>query len=186
LSTASFGLAFLMIAAPVRGAFHLWEIREIYTDASGTLQFVEFFTTSGFEQFVGGQQVVVRNVGNTLQNTFTIPSNLSGSTANRSFLLGTAGIDPAGGPAPDFVIPNNFLFANGGSISFFGVNSGSYTALPTDGALSRTWGDGNALNSPQNFAGMGGTVVPEPSTFALFALSGLGVFWMLRRRSRSA
>ena len=188
LSTSSFLLALLLMSTPAQGAFHLWSIREIYTDSSGTLQFIELFTSDFSQEFVGGQQIVVRNVGNTLQNTFTIPSNLPSGTANRSFLLGTAGIDPSGGPAPDFVIPNNFLFAGGGTINFFGTpGSVSYTALPTDGLLSRSIPSGaNSLNSPLNFAGAGGSVVPEPSTFALFALSGLGVFWMLRRRSRPA
>ena len=188
LSAASFVLALLIMSAPVQGAFHLWQIREIYTDASGTLQFIELFTSDFGQEFVGGQQVVSRNTGNTLQNTFTIPSNLPSGTANHSFLLGTAGIDPSGGPAPDFVIPNNFLFASGGTITFFGTPSSvTYAALPTDGLLSRSIPSGaNSLNSPLNFAGQGGSVVPEPTTFALFALSGLGVFWMLRRRSRSA
>ena len=190
LSTASFLLALLMMSTPAQAAFHLWSIREIYTDSSGTLQFIELFTSDFSQQFVGGQQIISRNVGNTMHNTFTIPSgsNLPGDSANHAFLLGTAGIDSSGGPAPDFVIPNNFLFAGGGTITFFGTPSTvTYSALPTDGLLSRSIPSGaNSLNSPLNFAGAGGSVVPEPSTFALFALSGLGVFWMLRRRSRSA
>lgn len=180
---AALGVAAVMITSPAQGAFHLWNIRELYTDASGNLQFIEFFCPVSSQQFVGGQQVSVRNLGNTETHTFTIAGNLPGDSLNRAFLIGTAGIDAAGGPMPDFIIPNGFLFAGGGTISFFGVNSGAYTALPTDGVLSRIWGDGNAANSPQNFAGQVGTVVPEPSTWALLGLGGIGLCWLIRRRS---
>ena len=54
---------------------------------------------------------------------------------------------------------------------------------PTDGILSRTWGDGNAPNTTQNFAGQVGVVVPEPTTWALLGLGGIGLGLVLRRRS---
>jgi hypothetical protein len=95
-------------------------------------------------------------------------------------LLGTAGLQAAGGPVPDYIIPNNFLFAAGGSISFFNA-SGPYTALPTDGVNSRTWGNGNALNSPQNYAGQIGFVnIPEPAFVSL--LAGGMLLALFRRR----
>ena len=176
-------IAAALLATQTQAAFHLWNIREIYSDGSGSLQYIELFTSDFSQQFVGGQQIVSRNSGNTLQNTFTIPSNLPGDSANHAFLLGTAGLQAAGGPSPDFIIPNNFLFAAGGTITFFGANSGSYSALPTDGVLSRTWGDGNAVNSPQNFAGQVGFVaVPEPAVLTLFGTVGVGIC-LLRRRS---
>src|SRR5438093_196696 len=52
-------LAIVIPSAPARAAFHLWNIREIYTDSSGTYQFIEFFTSSGSQQFVGGQYITV-------------------------------------------------------------------------------------------------------------------------------
>jgi hypothetical protein len=172
-----------MITSPAQAAFHLWNIREIYTDASGSLQFIEFFCNSGSQQFVGGQQITVTPTGGGTAHTFTLPSNLPGDTLNHAFLIATTAADAAGAPTPDFVLPANFLFAGGGTISFFGQNSGTYTALPTDGVLSRTWGDGNAVNSPQNFAGQAGVVaVPEPAAWALAALGGFGLLVVLRRR----
>ncbi len=144
-------------------AFHLWAIVELYSDASGTLQFIEFSTAFSGQEFVAGHAITVTNVAGTQTNTFTLPNNLPTGTANRRFLIGTAGIQAAGGPPPDYIMPNGFLFTDGGTISFFGTNSGPYTALPTNGTLSRTFGGGDAANSPTNFAGMTGAVTPPPT-----------------------
>lgn len=172
-----------LVALPAQAAFHLWGINEVYTNSSGSLQFIELTDTFGGQPFTAGQQIQVSNVGNTLTNTFTVPSNTPNDTFNHSLLFGTAGLQAAGGPAPDFIIPNGFLFSAGGSISFFGFNSGAYTALPTDGSLSRTWSGGNAVNSPKNFAGQTGVVVvPEPVTLSLIA--GSGIYLMRRRGSK--
>lgn len=176
------GLAAAMITSLAQAAFHAWTIREIYTDASGTLQFIELFTSSSGQTVVNSQAI---NVINGVTHTFTLPnSSLAGNTANRALLFGTAGLQAAGGPAPDYIIPDNFLFLGGGTINFFGANSGPYTALPTDGDLSRTWTGGNAVNSPQNYAGtVGHVVVPEPGALALLGL-GLGsLLWLRRKQS---
>ena len=177
-----FTVATAMITTSAQASFHLWNINEIYTDSSGSLQFIEFFTSSGGQQFVGGRQINVANVGNTITHSFTIPGDLPSDSFNHTFLVGTAGLQAAGGPAPDYIMANNFLFSGGGTINFFGANSGTYTALPTDGVNSRTWGDGDAINSPKNFAGQTG-VVPEPSVLALLALAGIGLGLQRRRLS---
>ena len=176
-------LATLLSGGSANAAFHLWNLREIYTDSSGQYQFIELFTSSSSQQFVGGQQLTVTPTGGGTPHTFTIPSNLPGDTFNHAMLLATSSLQGAGAPAPNYVIPNGFLFAGGGTVNFFGANSGTYTALPTDGVLSRTWGDGNAANTPQNFAGqIGSVVVPEPSVVALLVVTGIG--FALRRSFR--
>lgn len=170
--------ALLCSTAPLYGAFHLWTIKQIYSDSSGSLQFIELFTAASGQTFTGGQQINVSD--GTTTHTFTIPGNLSSDSANHDWLFGTAGIHAAGAPTPDYVLPNNFLFTGGGTISFFGSNSGSYTALPTDGSNARNWADGNAVNSPQNFAGQTGMIsVPEPASFSLLAA---GLLLLLLRR----
>jgi hypothetical protein len=145
-----------VVAAPAHANFHLWGIQEVYSNSSGTLQFIELVDQFGGQNDIGfGAQfspLQVTNSSATQTNTANIPPGdvTPGNSLNHMLLFGTSGIHAAGGPTPDYIIPNNFLFTSGGSISFFGYNGGAYTALPTDGLLSRTWNGGNALNSPTN------------------------------------
>jgi hypothetical protein len=183
-----------LTAAPARAAFHLWQIQEVYTNSSGTLQFVELTDQFGFQNSVGGNSISVTNAAGTQTNTFTIPDpppdfgTLPGDTLNHMLLFGTGGLHAAGGPTPDYIISNNFLFPGGGSISFFGANGGAYTALPTDGVRSLNWfaGTNNAVNSPVNYNGDVGVVtpVPEPTTLLLAPVAAvLGGVYRWRRRA---
>jgi len=183
--SAALVLICCLIASPVQAAFHLWTVREIYSDVSGDLQFIELFTSDNFQEFVGGQTISVRNVGNTMTHSFTLPNNVPGGTANHALLLATSGIDAAGGPTPDFTLPSDFLFPAGGTITFFGTPAQvAYAALPIDGLRSRNAdGSDNLMNSPINFAGQSGLVmVPEPSTFTLLGLGAISLLCAFRRR----
>jgi serralysin len=169
--------------AQAHAAFHLWAIREIYTNSSGNLQFIEMFDVNGSQQFTTGQQIGISNVGNTQTHTFVMPSDTASPTFNHALLFGTAGLTAAGGPTPDFIIPDGFLFSGGGTINFFGANSGAYTALPTDGNNSRAFpASTNQANTPQNFAGTVGHVVPEPATAMLSFSAGICLLFVVSRR----
>src|SRR4051812_5974984 len=63
----------VMAMVPARGAFHFWSIREVYSDTSGNLQFIELFDSFGGQSFTGGQQIQVTDGVTT--HTFTVPSN---------------------------------------------------------------------------------------------------------------
>ncbi|CAN5392343.1 hypothetical protein BH11PLA2_BH11PLA2_23460 [soil metagenome] len=183
--TAS-ALVLIAMTSPAQAAFHLWGISEVYTNSTGSLQFIEFSTGFSSQQFVSGQIIHFRNAANTADvSTLTLPSDLPSDTLNKRFLVGTSGLQAAAGVTPDFIMPNGSLILPSAAISFFGTNSGTYT-LPTDGNLSRIWQSGTQVNNPTNFAGVTGhVVVPEPTT--LTAGCGLyGLFALLIRRRCSA
>jgi hypothetical protein len=172
-----------MIVTPAQAAFHLWSVRELYSNNSGTVQYIEMFDGFGGQPFIGGMQIVVSDVGNTTTHTYNVPGNTPDfNTFGHALLFGTAGVQGAGGPLPDFILPNGFLFTGGGTINFFGLNSGGFGALPTGGFLSYSYPDGTlAGNSPENYAGQIGQI-PEPTTAALFGAGALGLLSIRRRR----
>ena len=144
------------LTAAANSAFagaHTWRISEIFTNADGTIQFVELFCISGSsENFVGGMQVT------TGTNTFVFPGNLAGSTLNKRLLLGTAAFAALPDtPDPDYTIPSNF-FAVGGGFTIRYNPAGNYDSnvvgagvIPTDGVHSLTWTTFNGGNTADTF-----------------------------------
>ena len=174
-------------ASPAKAAFHAWAIDELYTNSAGTLQFIEFNTSVTGNEFVGGQQITIHNIGDTVQHSYTIPTNLPSYSTPHHFLIAFGNLQSAGGPAPDYTIsgsfPGGFLFPAGGSITFFGANPGTYNALPTNGTLSYNYPSGTTgINSPTNFAGQVGSV-PEPTTLILAPLAFGSLYLAKRRRN---
>jgi hypothetical protein len=182
-------LAVLLVAAPARASFHFWRIKEIFSNADGTIQFIEFFTTSGGEQFSTGHSLSATSDGVTV--TYNFPSQtLPGSTANKHFLLATSGFDAlANSPTPDFTpLPNNFFNPNAASFQFVFAHGADTTTfagslLPKDGLNSISdsifafFGDtdvyATAANSPTNYAGGTGSINAAPSPAADFTGNGV-------------
>jgi hypothetical protein len=178
----------LLVAAPARGAFHLWELSEVYTNADGSVQFIEFFTTSSFQQFLIEHQLQAITEG-VPESIYTFPANLpvgSGeSTANRHFVFASGDFEAAFGIVPDYAWTGAFSFINVGTndfVSLIGAPGGnvSLAGLPTDGAQSLL-GDGATLATPTptNFAGEVGTL-PEPGA-AVLAVIAIGALAGVRR-----
>jgi hypothetical protein len=154
----------LLSSAPALSGVHLWRVKEIFSNADGTIQFIEIATCCGSttEVFLGGQ--ILRS--NT--SSFTFPSNVTGSTLNKHYLLATRGFTAlAGAPTPDQIIADRFFSTTGDTISFGVYDTMIFTvgALPTDGTHSLNKDPNDAtdtnvvgVNSPTNFAGQTGTV----------------------------
>jgi glucose/arabinose dehydrogenase len=139
--------------------FHLWEINEIFSDDSGTIQFIELFTTFDNQQLTFDHDIEATQ--GISMNTFTFPGNTPTPTGGHHLLLATSGFASLpSAPTPDFTLPDGFLFAPDGMVNFVGADSVSYTSLPTDGVLSLA-GDGTTTqtNSPTNYAATSGSVV---------------------------
>lgn len=150
-------IAALVLAPQASATFHLWQIREIYSDASGTVQYVELATSAGGQQFLAGHDVSATQGGST--HSFIIPSNLPGDSADRTFLIGTPGFASLNLVTPDYIMPSGFLFQPGGSVNFAGVDAVSYTSLPTDGIHGLDRNGNSVVNAPTNFAGASASIL---------------------------
>ena len=174
---ACLGLA----SAPAMGGAHTWDINEIFSNADGTIQFIELKCTAAAAEInLNGLRVTSTATG----NFFAFPGNLIGPTTNRSLLLATAGFAALpGAPTPDHIIVNNFFSTAGDTITYHIYDCATFTLLPppcplgstpsstpgalsTDGCLSLSRvGTGliSSTNSPKNYAGVSGTVFANPA-----------------------
>ncbi len=141
----------LMMATPAGAVFHLWRMTELYSNADGTVQFLEFGVDVSGEQFIGQHGLTATSGGVT--HSFVFPSDLVGNTAGRTFIVATEGFAALGVLTPDYVVPNGFFFKDGGFINFAGVDNWEHLALPANGSASLYRDGTQATNSPQNFAG---------------------------------
>src|SRR5690349_20382967 len=93
--------AFLAGANPaVHAAFHLWNVKEVFSNADGSVQFVEMFDNFSGETAVNGLKL--RSNSDGVIKEFTFPSNLVNSTPGH-MLIATSGFGSlAGGVTPTF------------------------------------------------------------------------------------
>ena len=148
-----------LCATSANATFHTYVINEIYSNADGTVQFVELREAAGMfgQNFFAGVSLTVSSGSST--RTFTFPGNLpSFNTAGTFVLIATQGFADLGIVAPDYVVPNNFLFQPNGSINFADVDFVNYAQLPGDGTTSINRNGVPQTNSPRNFTGESGTV----------------------------
>jgi hypothetical protein len=175
--------ATLLAGAPASAKNHLWKFTELYSNADGTIQFIEMQECCGSDVEV--QMASADLVSNG--HVYHFPNNLVGPTAHTWILIATAGFAALpGAPTPDFIIPNGFFDPTGDTLRYrFGTDIVTIDPgeLPTDGvhSLERVGFSGSnfavGVNSPINFAGDSGSVsIPAVSTgMPLVVLVGLGV-----------
>jgi len=195
MKTSAVFAAALLLGSPVAYPFaHLWDIQEVYTNADGTVQFVEFFTTGTAEFFLSSTQLQFQ-ISGTVVNTFNFPNDLSGpTTANHTFLAGTSNFAALYGITPDYIIPANFLNGGANRTLEFGpfFDEISLVGLPTNGVMSLNGIPGNdvpsatSLNNmatPRNFAGLEITI-PEPTTANVLTMGAFAALAARRRRQK--
>jgi serralysin len=195
-------LCLFAVAAPrAHAAFHLWQAKEIFTNSTGSVQFIELHDNFGGENSVTGFTLTSNSDG--VIKTFTFPHDLVGDTTNHDMLIATTGFNLL----PGGVFPNYTFTEGGAPVPFFNPNatnitisfSGSGDSITFPGAsLSKNginsltdtnlYGPQSLVsgtNSPTNLAGSSGSVnlAPEPGTAA--ALLMLPLSSLLRRRKRN-
>jgi hypothetical protein len=180
LATTLVIFAFLAGANPaVHAAFHLWNVKEVFSNADGSVQFVELFDNNPGETFVSGFKL--RSNSDGVIKEFTFPGSLVNSTPGH-MLIATSGFGSlTGAVTPTFTFDQSstaltlpFFNPNATSITFTFTGSGDTmtltgAALPKDGIHSLT--DSNAsgfpnptsnnssgVNSPTNLLGSSGGI----------------------------
>jgi hypothetical protein len=149
----------MLWAQPANATFHLWVMTEIYSNGSGAVQYIVLQAAAGFQQFVAGHEITTTSPGGD-SHTFIFPNDLPDDTTNRTLLIGTEGFASLGIVAPDYVVPNGFLFLPGGTITWAGIyDTIMYGALPTDGIHAIDRNGSIVATAPTNFAGATGAIV---------------------------
>lgn len=149
--------------------FHFWTIKEIYSNADGSVQFIELFTTVDSQTNLVNHQIIATSDG--VMKTFTFPAGLSGSTNSKHLLLATPGFAAVpGAVTPNFTLPCGPFFdpaATSITINFVDADTLTFAGddLPTDGTASLTDSNpdgppdlGQGASSPTNFAGSVGAL----------------------------
>jgi hypothetical protein len=150
-------------SAPTFAGSHTWDVWEVFSNADGTVQFVTIKETNGgtAETGVGGH-TMISHPSNHSQSMHSVVGN----TAFTFYLLGTAAYAALpGAPAPDTIMPANFIAATDTSMEYSFTDTATWTlgTLPTDGihSLRRAVTNGPLVvstNAPQNFAGATGSI----------------------------
>ena len=142
--------------------FHIFHMNEVYSNADGTVQFIEFTGDANDQDEWAGHTITSTSGATT--RTYTFPTNLpSETTLNKSVLVATQGFSALGLITPDYIMPNGFLFTGSGTVTFPGMFGGTitYAGLPVDGIKSLNRDGSTGTNSPANFSGETGTVPPN-------------------------
>ena len=161
-------------------AFHLFNVSEAYSNADGTVQFVELLCppSANSEHSLNGHTLTVTSGDTTHTLVFNHNLNTGIPTGGRTVLIATAGFQTLTGITPDYIIPDGFLFLDGGTINFADFDVVTYGALPGG---HDSLNDGGAVLSvtaaatPQNFAGVAGSINNEPELEAPVADQVIGV-----------
>jgi hypothetical protein len=146
---------------PANAASHLWRFNEIFTNADGTIQFIELKECCGAAGETALQGKWVRS--DATGNQYTFPQNLTPPTSNRHLLLATASFAALpGAPTPDFIIPAHFFDLDDDFLRYWlyadAIMNFGPGQLPTDGLHSLNEDLTTGINSPTNYAGVQGSV----------------------------
>jgi hypothetical protein len=159
LTLASVTVVLGSTQAALAGA-HTWDVNEVFTNADGTIVFIELREANGTpgETGLGGRVISADGTGKSV----TILSNVAAPTSNKFYLLATQSFaDLPGAPTPDRIIPPTavpFFNVAGDTVRYSTLDAFTFGAVPTDGINSRNRLTGIAANSPTNYAGQTGSV----------------------------
>ncbi len=155
----SIALGLVAVASPAIAGIHTWDVAEVFSNADGTIQFVELVDngTTGGEINVGNASIT-----SSLGTVTWANGAVAAPTNGRRYLIATPAFAALpGAPTPDVIVaPANVPIFNilGDTVSFGSFDSLTFGAIPTNGTDSFNAGTGVLLNSPENYAGVTGSV----------------------------
>jgi hypothetical protein len=156
-------MLFVLAAAATNAwaSFHIVQIDQIFSDASGNVQYIRLAALAGGQQFLAGQNIVASQGQSS--KTYAFTTDLPGDTTGKKFLIATQGFAALNIVTPDYVVPNGFLFRPGGTINYAGSSDiVTYAALPSDGTRAIDRNGTVVVAAPVNFAGQTGQVNIAP------------------------
>jgi hypothetical protein len=175
-------LATLLWPARSDASFHEWEIDQVDSNASGSIQYVSFVlhNPTDDEKFISLSTLQAGLNSNSMGFTNLPSTPVDGS----HFLVATPGFAAIAGVTPDFEFPvTPFFNPAGDTVSLQpAIDSLTFGPFVEDGILAATFA-GMVLNSPTNFAGDVG-FVPEPGTNALMLAGAIGILAVARSSRR--
>jgi hypothetical protein len=177
------GLAVGIWSQYALATFHLWKIDQVYSNADGSVQYVDFLLpppVTDDESHLSGRTLTAGLNSNSLTFGTDLPSQ---PAAGQHFLVATPGFAAIAGVIPDYTFSGGPFFNTSGDTLTYasGVDTFTFAALPLDGIHALNRNGSTAINAPINFAGQQG-FVPEPASWAVFLIGLLGLGAISRRR----
>jgi len=159
----------LLFAAGAQAGIHTWDVAEVFSNADGTIQFVELLEVTApgppdaFEVGVGNGTISSDTQTHTWAN-----GAVTGPTNQKRYLIATADFAALpGAPTPDVILPPGkvpFFDTAGDSVDFVVYDTCTFASVPTDGVTSLNCEtDTTQVNSPTNYAGATGSVNAAPA-----------------------
>ena len=156
-------LGLLLIPLAAFASHHSFYTHEVYSNADGTVQYVELISDADGHGIVSCCNVVAANSATGASQTYRPINNLPSNTDGKSMLLGTAAVEAVFGVQPDFIIPDGFLTSSAGSVRY--NTTLSWAALPTNGNAIDPGGT-EVPATPANFNGDEGSLDTTPPVLA--------------------
>lgn len=159
---------------------HTWDVNEVFSNADGTVQFVELWEANGTpgETGVGNGTITSDTQSHSFGN-----GPVTGPTTNKYYLIATqAFADLPGAPTPDEIIPSGsipFFSTAGDTVAFGGFDSWLFGVVPTNGTDSLDRSTGVGANSPTNYNGDTGSVDASPPPPAAVPMSSIPIIFVV-------
>ena len=160
---AILGIAATLVAPLAAADHHLFEFEQIYSDATGKVQFIVMHQTpptDGEDKWANTRILVTNRDTGAVKGIFINTDLPSSSTADRRVLIGSQSFAALGLIKPDYTMPDGTLPLKNTWLGWADFIF-DYPALPTDGKMAL---DGLTLqptpNVATNFSGASASIAP--------------------------